>query len=451
MINLPTNQLLEEFAAGKHIPGAGSAVALSGLLSCALIQTVIKITREHKERKNQEIDPKLQEIETEIDKIKPSLEEAFQRDADQFDRVFQARSMRDRVKNQDLGCCLQRMNLEALKGATETVLEIANLCVELAEYGEGIFEKGYRAVRGDASVANNSATSGALSALAVVNLNLGCYRDVLWWEDGDWLAGVMQKADFLKRRLNKAQSRAGDVLRKLQEEKSLRSMKYDYKPSARFSDKQIEDIAISLQDVIDNLNQSTNERRMMPALDAFRLFKYEVHDKEPLGEHNQQEVAGLIDKKEYRVYISSQFSSPIRNFTAAHELGHALLHNISGLHRDRPLDGSRTQKRRNHIEQEADKFAACFLMSPERVRRSFKAIFLTDKFVINEATTFALSSGESSEGLRRKVRNLRGLTKLLAGCKSYNYRHYEFSLADFFNVSVEAMAIRLEELRLVEF
>lgn len=64
------------------------------------------------------------------------------------------------------------------------------------------------------------------------------------------------------------------------------------------------------------------------------------------------EVAGIIDKPSAKVHISRQFEHGIRRFTTAHELGHALLHETSGLHRDRPLDGSALS--RDAVEYEAD-------------------------------------------------------------------------------------------------
>jgi formiminotetrahydrofolate cyclodeaminase len=44
-LDLPTKDLLVRFGEGKHIPGSGSAAALSGLLACQLIKTVCKLTR----------------------------------------------------------------------------------------------------------------------------------------------------------------------------------------------------------------------------------------------------------------------------------------------------------------------------------------------------------------------------------------------------------------------
>lgn len=67
---------------------------------------------------------------------------------------------------------------------------------------------------------------------------------------------------------------------------------------------------------------------------ALRSLGYNVIMRESLGQHaagrDSFEVAGIIDKSNDRVEISQRSSPVIRNFTTAHELGHAVLHAGSG-------------------------------------------------------------------------------------------------------------------------
>lgn len=159
------------------------------------------------------------------------------------------------------------------------------------------------------------------------------------------------------------------------------------------------------------------------------------------------QVAGVIDKDARRVYLSKRFPMSVLSFTAAHELGHAVLHEISEpLHRDRPLNGESIS--REPKEREADKFATYFLMPAKLVRARFIELFGTDNFILTEDTAFALSCSSLSE-LKKKHRTRRDISRLLAGTKSYSGRNL-YSLADQFRVSVEAMAIRLEELALIQ-
>lgn len=193
----------------------------------------------------------------------------------------------------------------------------------------------------------------------------------------------------------------------------------------------------------------SNPIYMLDPVIALQFIGYDCNLEETLGQFRSDgklmEVAGVIDKSSAKVRISRQFNNNIRSFTAAHELGHALLHQTSGLHRDRPLDG--TALSRDPLEFEADKFATFFLMPQKLIKTNFKKIFLTDRFSLNEGTAFALGLGDFMT-LQEKFKTLRQLSRMLASAEQYNGRHF-ISLANQFRVSTEAMAIRLEELELL--
>jgi hypothetical protein len=228
------------------------------------------------------------------------------------------------------------------------------------------------------------------------------------------------------------------------------------KKNSRHSNTDIETKAINLQrEMWRAKNQIFLDSKLLTPLEildpaiAFALIGYDFNLEETLGQHfndgRQIEVAGTIDDSSKQVRISRQFAHDVRNFTTAHELGHALLHDARGLHRDRPLDGSAIA--REPIEIEADKFASYFLMPEKLVRTYFENLFGTSSFFLDEGTSFALSRG-TSINLDRDCRNLRDLSKILASCESYNGIRF-VSLARQFRVSPGAMAIRLEELGLV--
>ena len=162
-------------------------------------------------------------------------------------------------------------------------------------------------------------------------------------------------------------------------------------------------------------------------------FQYLLRDS--LGQFSQNgrmmEVAGTVESDTNQIQISRQFPVSTRRFTGAHELGHALLHNAKGLHRDRPLDGSTVSGIRDVIEIQADKFASYFLMPEKLVSKIFKDIFYTDFFTLNEETLFALGSEVASK-LNNKC-DSRSLARTLAGVESFNGRHFP-SLASQFGV-----------------
>jgi IrrE N-terminal-like domain len=184
-------------------------------------------------------------------------------------------------------------------------------------------------------------------------------------------------------------------------------------------------------------------------IDALNYIGYECKIEVTLGQYKDGdkliEVAGFIDDKLKEVCISEQFAHNIQNFTAAHELGHALLHEGQGRHRDRPIDGSYLSLRSN-MEIEADKFATYFLMPSKTLCSEFEKYFLCQTFALSTESIYAL--GQYADAAA-KCNGIRDLSRLLANAKSYNGQHYQKSLAELFNVSVGAMAIRLEELNLV--
>lgn len=158
------------------------------------------------------------------------------------------------------------------------------------------------------------------------------------------------------------------------------------------------------------------------------------------------EVAGLLENDCGRVTISAQMLPPVRRFTAAHELGHVVLHpHLKEAHRDRPIDGSNPVKSR--IEQEADRFASCFLMPKNLLIERFSSVFGRPPFILNDDTAFALV-GQGLQEAQARVQHRRDLSRWIAQTPQYNGLHI-IPLAEQFGVSIEAMAIRLEELNLV--
>lgn len=222
----------------------------------------------------------------------------------------------------------------------------------------------------------------------------------------------------------------------------------------RYSKKEIETAATELQrrlwrergQLWDGAPPPTNPLEVLDIRKALGLMGYELVYEAGLGHDPRThiEVAGLIDRGAKQVKVSMQFPEPAyQRFTLAHELGHVVLHpDGGGIHRDRPLNGERMS--REPDEREADLFATYFLMPAKLVREAFLRRFGTTQFVLTDDTAFALAR-TISDVIREKNPSLRHLSRTLAGAENYNSHSFK-SLADHFNVSVGAMAIRLEEL-----
>lgn len=224
----------------------------------------------------------------------------------------------------------------------------------------------------------------------------------------------------------------------------------------RLTDAQIKAAATSLQRRLwlerDQLWDGAPPENPIELLDirkALHLVGYQLVFESGLGHDPRThiEVAGLIDRDLKIVRSSMQFLEPYQRFTLAHELGHAVLHpHGGGIHRDRPLDG--VSRSRAPDEMEADRFATHFLMPEKLVRDRFERHFHTQRFELTEGTAFALFRASVDEALKRNSTR-RHLAYALAAAKTYNGHHFK-SLASQFGVSVGAMAIRLEELGLLD-
>lgn len=183
---------------------------------------------------------------------------------------------------------------------------------------------------------------------------------------------------------------------------------------------------------------------------AARLLDYSYSRKPSLGwmTHGRDRivVGGLIDNSAKTIEIASDADPRTSRFTSAHEIGHAVLHpQLTGLHRDRPLSGA--AKSRERVEYEADKFASFFLMPRKLVTEQFLARFIAP-FHLQEETAYALL-GKSWSVVQELLPSRRHRALALADARQFNGRDFP-SLSDYFGVSSLAMAIRLEELELVE-
>ncbi len=157
------------------------------------------------------------------------------------------------------------------------------------------------------------------------------------------------------------------------------------------------------------------------------------------------------------VEISKKFPRACRRYTWAHELGHFALHPDLRQHRDLPLLGSEIEHTmvRPLKEREADIFASELLMPNRPICRIFLLAHLApiEPSSVDKDLAYNLSRGTGRSvtlnDLRRAGREgKRNRSRLLA--ETCNTRGNDVrALWEIFDVSPEAMAIRLEELGLV--
>ena len=160
------------------------------------------------------------------------------------------------------------------------------------------------------------------------------------------------------------------------------------------------------------------------------------------------EIAGILDRNRRKIFVAQCFGPEVETFTAAHELGHVVLHAEKVImHRDLPIHGL-DQKEKDPVEREANYFAGTFLMPTEFLTKVFKARFSAAPFVFTEDAANFLRPRDAAS-LLHPYPGSHARSVALASARSFAGRAFGNSLAEVFKVSVATMAIRLRELELV--
>ena len=183
---------------------------------------------------------------------------------------------------------------------------------------------------------------------------------------------------------------------------------------------------------------------------AAQLLDYEYLE-EPIDDWPPQRralTAGLVDPQSRRIVISPLHDRSTMRFTGAHEIGHVKLHGVATLLRTRPIEGPRLNQQ-DRTEREADIFATLFLMPQKQMLEAFKRTFNTEPPIkIDENLAFHISHEDPDEVLNNPRDPLSPMRKF--ACWRPLESEYK-SLHQQFGVSVTAMAIRLKELKFLEF
>lgn len=456
--DISAKNLLEKIGKGNHIPGSGSAAALQCMVSAQLAKTVIYLTLDEK-RIDQYLDIKI-ELEDMLKSIKhsvlPNLENLFYSDSEQFDKVIKSRVGRDSSTSISEKSKLAETAKKELKESINIPIKIAVNSIEVAEISGVLFKKGFHSVRGDSGVALSGSIAALEGALAIIDLNF------LSIESGEWKEQKMGETQVLRGKCKELKELRDMLLSELEKE-TQRKHEFDskidkvvqnIKARGNTSDFQLEKQVLVIQRLLWEYRDIYFPRTEVEALSFLsptKLLKqlgFMISLEDSLGTAGEGsdrfEVAGIISNSNKTVQISKFFKNDVRNFTAAHELGHAILHKQDLMHRDRQTDGTKYNRPRE--EREADKFASYFLMPSKYIEKSFKQRFKTDQLVLNEDVLHFL--GIQILESQKKFKTVRSFSQYIAELGFYGGVSFR-SMNQHFNVSREAMAIRLEELNLV--
>src|SRR5258708_1911164 len=467
LIELVTRKLLEKFGAGEHKPGSGSACAFQGLLSAQLLLTVIDLTDQpnRREKYKDNLDELLRIREDIQSRLYPTMERLFQEDSDLFDKVIGLRRERDGIDRSKDWLLYRKKTAaadDALKTATDLPISIAQNCYDLGKHAGIVFDHGFKSARGDSGVALQCAISGMASCFSVIELNL------IKLPADAWMARVRKQKAILKTQHAELSAMGVERLAILEKEadenwqlqETFEMYRQGKLGQTIRTDEGMENLVRDFQNKLwiyrDKIWKKHKIKDAMMVLNARdivqKVMGYTFRQSESLGMltigSELFEVAGMIDKNQGLISVSTQFPEEVTNFTIAHELAHVILHEHAVLHRDRPIDGSSSIPK-DPLEQQADKFAAYFLMPASAVNAAFYEIFKVKKLYINENTVLALR-GENLYEFKIRCKGKRGFATVIAQAEYYGGKNFN-SLAKIFKGSAGAMAIRLMELDLVEF
>lgn len=181
--------------------------------------------------------------------------------------------------------------------------------------------------------------------------------------------------------------------------------------------------------------------------------RFEVVDR-IYDESGGSQTAGLWDPVSRTGQVSRLFHPDVQQFTAGHELGHAVEHqSMTILHRDRGLDGSElSMSRRDPQEREADRFSAALTMPPHLVESAVVTLYGA-WLEGNRSIEDLVYSLRAPGGAQIDVSTYLSLDKLgrarwIAKNTRYDGRIVP-SLKEIFGVSIEALAIQIERHNLI--
>lgn len=164
---------LDELASRKATPGGGSAAAVMGAQSAALISMVCNLTIG--KPKYAEVEDEMKILLQQSEALREQLTEMIKADVDAFDKLMASYGL---PKNTDEEKSFRITQIQtALKQATIVPLECAKACAKAIKLSRVAADKGNTGVISDAGVAVMAGFSGLKSAALNVYINAGSIKD----------------------------------------------------------------------------------------------------------------------------------------------------------------------------------------------------------------------------------------------------------------------------------
>jgi methenyltetrahydrofolate cyclohydrolase len=169
----PLAVYLDELASKAPTPGGGSAAALMGAQSAALISMVCNLTIG--KPKYAAVETDMQELLVKAETLRLNLTDMIKADVEVFDKLMACYGLPKETEAEKASRSEQIQTV--LKEATLVPLECAKACAEAIKLSQIAADKGNLGVISDAGVAVMSAYAGLKSAALNVYINVGSLKD----------------------------------------------------------------------------------------------------------------------------------------------------------------------------------------------------------------------------------------------------------------------------------
>lgn len=173
--------VLKVSASSEPTPGGGSVSAIAAAFAASMAAMVANLTIGRKKYKN--VEPEVTRLRDRALCLMNRAEELVDADMSQFRRFMEYYKMpatSDEEKERR-----EHLIQEALKGATETPLEIAKACLEILELVGEIAPIGSAMAISDAGVSAYLAEAALRAALLNVDINLPLVKDAAFAESAE--------------------------------------------------------------------------------------------------------------------------------------------------------------------------------------------------------------------------------------------------------------------------
>ncbi|NLA04242.1 MAG: cyclodeaminase/cyclohydrolase family protein [Firmicutes bacterium] len=197
-MEMTMEEFLNELASDSPAPGGGSVSALAGGLGAALVAMVARLTAGRKGPAD--LEEKIEENLQVTLRLRQNLQEDVDRDTAAYNEVVEAYRMPKKTAAEKEA--RSRAIQEALKGATQLPLQVAQRSLEVLRLSLWALEKGNPNTWSDAAVAALMAQSGIEGALANVAINLDGIKDNTFKEKMKAQAGeIRREAQLLREKI----------------------------------------------------------------------------------------------------------------------------------------------------------------------------------------------------------------------------------------------------------